>query len=357
MHEIACFITPHGFGHATRMTGVLEALHRRIPDLHFHLFTTVPESLFAETLANFSYHPLACDIGLIQKNGLEADLPATISRLQDFLPFQDTLVQELADKISGCRLVLCDIAPLGIAVAREAGITSVLVENFTWDWIYRAYLPNHPDLLPAIDFLSAQYQQVDIHIRTEPVCDNTSKGDLVCSPIFRRIRKQRCEIRKELHCRNNQRVVLISMGGIEQKLPFINELSAFPDTLFLLAGQPQSSILADNVLLLSRDSRFYHPDLINAADLVVCKSGYSTVSECYQAGVPLVTVGRTTFPESAVLERFTSSKMGGTSLEQKEFLSGRWLASLDQLCSRQRLAPAPINGADTVAEYLLPFLS
>ncbi len=357
MKEIACFITPHGFGHATRMTGVLEALQSKIPDLHVHLFTTVPKSLFAESLNNFSHHPLHCDIGLIQKSGLEADLPATISRLQAFLPFQDSLVQELADNISGCRLVLCDIAPLGIAVAREAGITSVLVENFTWDWIYRAYLPNHPDLLPAIDFLSAQYQQVDIHIRTEPLCDNTSKGDLVCSPIFRRTRRQRCEIRKELQCKNNQRVVLVSMGGMEQKLPFINELSAFPDTLFLLAGQQQSSRLADNVLLLSRDSRYYHPDLINAADLVVCKSGYSTVSECYQAGVPLVTVGRTTFPESAVLERFTSSKMGGTSLGQKEFLSGNWLATLDQLCSRQRLTPAPINGADTVAEYLLPFLS
>ncbi len=355
MIEIACFITPHGFGHATRMSGILEALQNRIPDLHPHLFTTVPESLFAETLTHYSYHPLQCDIGLIQKNGLEADLETTIIRLQEFLPFQDSLVKELAKKIRGYSLAICDISSLGIAVAQEAGICSVLIENFTWDWIYQAYLPQYPDLLPAIDYLKSQYQDVDIHIQSEPLC-STRNGHLVCSPIFRRIRRQRSDVRNDLGC-GERRVVLISMGGIDMELPFIKRLASIPDTLFLLAGQQQSTTLGDNVLLLSRNSNYYHPDLINAADLVICKSGYSTVAECYQAGVPLLTVGRTTFPESAVLEQFTTTEMNGQSLDQQSFLSGDWLSDLDQLISKQRLSPAPTNGADTVSEYLRPLLS
>jgi len=355
MKEIACFITPHGFGHATRMTAILEALQSKIPDLHPHLFTTVPESLFAETLKDFSYHPLQCDIGLVQKNGLVADLEQTISRLQEFLPFQDALVRELVGKIGGCRLVLCDIAGLGIAVAREAGIVSVLIENFTWDWIYQAYLPQHPGLLAAIDYLKSQYQGADIHIQSEPVCARSS-AHLLCSPIFRRIRRQRSDVRNDLGCQN-RRVILISMGGGDIELPFISRLSTVPDTFFILASQQQSTTLGANVLLLSRHSSYYHPDLINAADLVICKSGYSTVAECYQAGVPLITVGRTTFPESAVLERFTTTAMNSQSLSQEYFLSAGWLPVLDQLCSGQRLSPASINGADTVASYLFPILS
>ena len=353
--QIACFITPHGFGHATRMSAVLEALQQKIPDLHPQLFSTVPESLFAETLDSFSYHPLACDIGLIQKDGLLADLPATIRRLQEFLPFADSLLHELARKIKGCSLVLCDIAPLGIAVAREAGIPSVLIENFTWDWIYQAYLPRHPDLQPAIDYLAAQYKQADIHIRTEPVC-GSSRGELHCGPIFRRFRKQRAEIRQELHCQD-KKLVFISMGGIDLELPFIQQLPALPHTIFLLAGQEKNHWLAENVLLLSRNSDFYHPDLINAADLVVCKSGYSSVAECFQAGVPMVTVGRATFRESAVLEQFCAAELTGQVLSQEEFLSGSWLSRLEHLFSIPRQTAAPQNGADTIAEHLSSFLS
>ncbi len=353
MNKIACFITPHGFGHATRMTAVLEAFQQKIPYLHPHLFSTVPEPLFAETLERFSYHSLACDIGLIQKNGLHADLPATITRLQQFLPFDNALVNSLADKIQGCRLVLCDISPLGIAVARKAGIPSVLIENFTWDWIYQAYLPRHPDIQPAIDYLAAQYTQADIHIRTEPFCGNRN-GQLYCGPIFRRIRKQREVIRQELGCQD-KKLIFISMGGIDLELPFVQQLPALPHTIFLLAGQKSNQRLDENVILLSRTSGFYHPDLINAADLVVCKSGYSTVSECFQAGVPIVTVGRTTFPESAPLEQFCANRLGGQTLSQEAFLSGSWLNSLPFLLSAPRQTIAHKNGADTVVEHLSPF--
>jgi UDP:flavonoid glycosyltransferase YjiC (YdhE family) len=348
--QVACFITPHGFGHASRMTGILEALQQKIPNLHPHLFTTVPESLFAETLHIFSYHSLACDIGLIQKNGLQADIPATITQLQAFLPFDQLLIDTLAEKIQECSLVLCDIAPLGLAVARKAGIPSVLIENFTWDWIYQAYTPSYPALQPAIDYLRSQYQQADIHIRTEPMC-GTSKGQLHCSPVFRRTRKQPAEIHQAFQCQGNK-IVLISMGGMELELPFLHQLSTFPDTTFLVAGQENDFQPANNVFFLSRTCGFYHPDLINAADLVICKSGYSTVAECFQAGVPLVTISRATFPESAILEQFCTSQLGGQILNQEEFLSGNWLDCLSTLLSSRRQPFATINGADTIAEYL-----
>lgn len=354
MKKIACFITPHGFGHATRMSAVLEALQRQSPDLHPQLYTMAPESLFAETLEDFSYFPVYCDIGLIQQDGMHSDIPATITRLQEFLPFADSLVKELAEEIKGCSLVLCDVSSLGIAVAKEAGIPSVLIENFTWDWIYRAYLPGYPDLLPAIEYLAAQYQQADIHICPEPVC-GPDRGQFRCGTIFRNIQQPRNEVRKRLGY-GEKKIVLITMGGIDLDLPFVQQLPAYGNVIFLLAGQEKNHSFAENVLLLSRSSDFYHPDLVNAVDCVVCKSGYSTVAECFQAGVPVVTVGRATFPESPLLEAFCASRLGGKSLSQEEFFSGSWLDSLEPLLSRQRKSPACKNGADAIAEYLGSFL-
>ena len=71
MEEIACFISPHGFGHATRAIAVIEALQLIRAHVHAHIFTTVPRSLFAQTLTSFTYHPVVVDVGLVQSSALD----------------------------------------------------------------------------------------------------------------------------------------------------------------------------------------------------------------------------------------------------------------------------------------------
>ena len=51
--------------------------------------------------------------------------------LAELLPYSEELLNDLARQCAGCRFILADIAPLGIAVAQRTGIPSVLVENFT----------------------------------------------------------------------------------------------------------------------------------------------------------------------------------------------------------------------------------
>jgi UDP:flavonoid glycosyltransferase YjiC (YdhE family) len=138
--SIAYFVSPHGFGHAARAAAVMNALAARDATVHFHIFTRVPRWFFAESLrASFTYHACLTDIGLVQDSALKENLPQTLERLREFFPFNQSLISNLAHLIMRhqCRAVLCDIAPLGIAVARAAGVPSVLIENFTWDWITR----------------------------------------------------------------------------------------------------------------------------------------------------------------------------------------------------------------------------
>ena len=72
----------------------------------------------------FHYHEVLTDIGLVQTTSMEEDLPETIRQLDALLPFRPALVEDLARQVRelGCEMVLCDIAPLGIAVAKEAGL-------------------------------------------------------------------------------------------------------------------------------------------------------------------------------------------------------------------------------------------
>lgn len=209
---IAAFISPHGFGHATRATAVLESLQNVAPSTEFKLFTTVPEHLFADSLSNYTLTRIQTDIGIIQQNALHCDVTATCTALKDFIPFDAALISKLVEHIAGCSAVLCDISPLGIAVAEHAGVPSVLVENFTWDWIYSP----HSALLKYADMMRDVFSMATHHIQTEPVCRKI-ENTLNCPPIFRKIRRDPAWVRQKLHC-GDRRMVLISMGGSATEL-------------------------------------------------------------------------------------------------------------------------------------------
>ena len=52
----------------------------------------------------------------------------------------------------GAGLIVGDIPPLAFAVGAAAGIPSIAIGNFTWDWVYSEYprVRLAPSLLPAI---------------------------------------------------------------------------------------------------------------------------------------------------------------------------------------------------------------
>jgi hypothetical protein len=350
MRKIACFISPHGFGHATRMTAVLESLQHLLPDLHPLIFTSVPRHLFSESLSVFTYHPFVVDIGLVQNSALSPDLPATIKTLDAFLPYRKELVAELTTLCMGCSLVLCDIAPLGIVVAKHLGIASVLIENFTWDWIYAHTSINNPALEKHALYFRNLNRLVTHRIQTEPLCQRVAH-DLLCGPIFRRCRGARANIRQQLDC-GEKKLILVTMGGAPENLPNLKLLQKHPDLLLVFTGQRRSVRVNSHVLLLQSDSGMYHPDLVSAADLVVCKTGYSTLAECCQVGARVIAVGRENFPETKPLQDYLQNVLGGMAITPEAYTNGAWLTTALELMAKPRSAPAQENGADKVADFL-----
>ena len=97
---VAYFITPHGFGHATRAAAVMGAWQNLAPGIRFEIFTRVPRWLFEQSLARpFGYHELLTDIGLAQQDALHEDISETLRRLDAFLPFDPALVQRTAREV------------------------------------------------------------------------------------------------------------------------------------------------------------------------------------------------------------------------------------------------------------------
>jgi uncharacterized protein (TIGR00661 family) len=352
--RMAYFISPHGFGHAARAAAVMAALREFDPTIWFEIFTQVPPWFFASSLGDaFNHHALLTDIGLVQKNSLAEDLPETLRRLKDFLPFDSTQIKNLAKWVNrlGCQLIICDIAPMGLAVAKEAGLTGVLVENFTWDWIYQGYEPYDERISQYIAYLQKLFQTADYHIQTEPVCDHRVV-DLTTTPVSRKVRAPATRIRRKLGIPDQAKLVLITMGGNSWHYTFLKQLESEQTCYFIVPGTSKQIEFRGNLVLLPHHSEFFHPDLVNACDTVIGKIGYSTVAEAYHAGVPFGYIARSKFRESQALVAFIEKQMDGIQITETQFQNGEWLSLLPDLLARPRIRRRDSNGAEQVAGFI-----
>jgi hypothetical protein len=364
-NRIAYFITPHGYGHAARASAVMAAIQAVDPALRFEIFTQVPRWFFRDSfLGSFGYHPLLTDIGLAQKTSLAEDLPETLSRLDAFLPFHAPQIQDIAGQINRlrCQLVMCDIAPMGIAVAREAGIPSVLIENFTWDWIYEGYAEDAPDLRRHIAYLAELFGTADYHVQTGPVCQ-PRQANLTTAPVSRKARASRHHIRQQLGIPDQAKLVMLTMGGIPWRYAFLEQLTSQTGVYFLIPGADNGTPVRHDspagncgFILLPHHSDYFHPDLVNAADAVIGKAGYSTVAEVYNAGVPIGYIGRANFRETRSLVAFIQQQMNGLPITETQFENGQWLSSLADILELPRIQRRGPFGADEIAGFICELL-
>jgi hypothetical protein len=250
-------------------------------------------------------------------------------------------------------MVLCDVAPMGMAVAKAARLPSVLIENFTWDWIYEGYLDQEPAFAPHIRYLREMFFSADRHIRTEPACDYEQPADLTTGVVSRKPRTSRTETRKRLGVPQDAKMVMITMGGIITTYPFLDRLENSTDTRFLIPGGSDHYEQRGSLVLIPHHSDLFHPDMVEASDAIIGKLGYSTLAEAYSAGLPFAFVPREHFRESPPMARFAREKMDALELSETRFFSGEWLNLLPDLLSRPRQRPEAPNGADQIADFLL----
>jgi hypothetical protein len=338
----------------------------RLPAARFHLFTKVPAWFFEQSCGpavEVVYHDVASDVGFIQSSALSENYDATIEALSALYPLREAVVQQLAETLRshGVRLVLCDIAALGIAAARQAQIPSVLLENFTWDFMYASYLGVEPRFAPFIEALRPLYPQATYRIQCEPLGQEVPHT-LRVAPIARPPRSHaRARVRAALGVPEQAALVVCSMGGaaagVSTDLPFHHQ----PEVYFVLAGTAPRHELPSNVQILPAQSPLYHPDLMVAADAVIGKVGYSTVAEAYYGRTQFLYIPRPLFAESIVMERFVSERLNGAPIapDEASFLSGSWIRELpDRLCPVSTPLPAgEPNGADQVGVFINSLLT
>lgn len=354
--RIALFVSTHGYGHAARSAAVVEALRDHDPSLELEIVTEVPRWFFEYSLRfDFTYTEFRTDVGLAQSNALDEDIDATCRQLSAFWPPNNAVLADFAERLAArsTDLIVADISPLALAIGEASGIPAVLIENFTWDWIYAHQRGETSCLRPFADAYRRLYRDAPTRtIQATPFCV-PREGAIEVAPISRRARRPRAETRDRLAIERHRPAVLLTMGGFSWAYDFQDALTARPEIVFVVPGSADSFQVRGNLRLLPHRSSFFHPDLVAATDAIVGKVGYSTLAEAYAARTRFVYVDRPGFPESPVLSSWLAKRLPTLEITRPAFESGAWLGRIDELLATPRPELPTTSGADEAAQAIL----
>lgn len=339
------YISGHGLGHASRDIELIKAILARRPDAHIVVRTAAQRWLFDHNApADVEVQTLDADSGMVQIDSLRLDEEATAIEAARFYRDFDRRVNQESNLLTQMRadVVLGDIPPLAFAAAACAGLPSIAIGNFTWDWIYGVYPAFErlaPDVLPAIRHAYAKATlalRLPLHGGFEPMAAVTRDIPFVA----RRSTRNRDEIRRTLGLPGGRPVVLASFGAYGAAIPVDDLGRSGRFTLIVAPREPIAGL--------------GHKDLVAASDIVISKPGYGIVSECVANGASLLYTSRGRFAEYDVFVDEMPRVLRCRYISQEDLLAGRWADAIDALLTQPGPPERPrVDGAEIAADEIM----
>ena len=371
---IVFYVSGHGFGHASRTIEVINAVLASRPETRIGVRTSAPRWLFDLTVkGKIAFSTLECDTGVVQIDALTLDEADTIRRAA---AFHSDLVTRAASETRvlrelGAGLIVGDIPPLAFAVSAAAGIPSIALGNFTWDWVYADYprVRLAPSLLPAI---RGAYTKGSMALRLPMSAGFETFSNVKDIPLIaRHATRTRQEVCKLLKLPADKPIVLMSFGGYGLPGLDTDVLAKFKKyTVITAANLPagrtrkeppaarKGSFISVNEEAMY-DAGVRYEDLVGAAEAVVTKPGYGIISECIANDAAVLYTSRGHFPEYDVLVEDMPKYLRTAFISQEDLFAGTWESHLTKLLAQPRLKnykKPETNGAEVAAEILLKAL-
>ncbi|PFO15353.1 hypothetical protein COJ70_18155 [Priestia megaterium] len=339
LKTIAYYISDYGYGHATRSTAIIRELLRQNETVKVIICHTFALGFLQQSFKHeprVTFREVATDVGyVLQENSLEPDAKRLNNNVSSYVSeFSTKLNQEMCFmKEKNVSFAISDISPLGIAGAAALNIPSLGLSNFTWHTAYEGLIEER-----LLSFLHAQYNQMTYHFPL--ACSNEPSWGIEENQSFgfysREIDDHEAQrIRKEIDPVGENYIIYFGLGmkvdiGTLSELPIWQSLNCkFIVSSNVEVNHPNVYRIPTNAV----ETQHY----VAAADLVLTKAGWGTISEAVCAGVPLLITNRSSMKE----DRHTIDYLVGHQLcdliEWKELESLVVTPSLIETCRRQHI--------------------
>lgn len=323
--RIYYYISGHGFGHISRSSTLLQRMVESEFIEQIHIISSRIPFLDLRS-PKLKFRDLSLDVGVSQKDSLSIDLSLTKLELQNMEKSKERRIYEETKYIreNKINLILTDSGSLPITIALEAGIPSIFLGNFTWDFIYKNYAKYDSYFLDISEKMEVEYgfaTEALVLPFSCPMPQFLEKTNI--GLVGRRPKLSKLKAREKFSLREDLTYILLSFGayGLEGKHL---ETKNLPYTIKLVAyGVPGLS--NPDILIPEVD---HYPDLVTAVDFVCTKPGYGILSECYFANTPILYTDRGDFAEYPYLVSALKRGFRSIYMDQSQIISCQFKETL-----------------------------
>lgn len=362
MPTVVFYVSGHGLGHASRQAEIIRALRHERPNVEIVVKTSAPRWFFEQAQVDrLVIDPLEPDMGVVQIDSLRVNVVQSIDRCHSFhRTLQQRASREATDlQKRGAQLVVGDIPPLACAAGARAGLPTIAIGNFTWDWIYDNY-PETAERAPSlVNTLADAYAGATAAWRLPLHSSFEAFDNVVDVPIVaRRSTKDPVELRDVLQLPRDRRLALFSFGrygisGIDwSRVQNLQGFHVVFSTRDHTNGGPHGATFTTLDELRLAAIGITYADVMAAVDVVITKPGFGMISECAANDTAMLYTDRGRFPEYAVLVAGMSAMIRAAHIGHDELFSGCWQDHLDQLLSSPRPARPDLSGATILGRKL-----
>ncbi|EPS62226.1 hypothetical protein M569_12566, partial [Genlisea aurea] len=322
-----------------------------------HVVTGAPDYVYTTEIQSprLFLRKVLLDCGAVQADALTVDRLASLEKYSEtaVAPREYILKTEVEWlKSIKADFVVSDVVPVACRAAADAGIRSVCVTNFSWDFIYAEYVMaaghHHRSIVWQI---AEDYSHCEFLIRLPGYCPMPAFRDAIDVPlVVRRLHKSKEEVRRELGIHETAKVVILNFGG--QPAGWTLKQECLPDGWLCLVCGASEMNLPSNFIKLAKDT--YTPDVIAASDCMLGKIGYGTVSEALAYKIPFIFVRRDYFNEEPFLRNMLEVYyQTGVEMIRRDLLTGHWGPYLEHAVSLKPCYNFGINGGEVAAGLLI----
>lgn len=361
--NVVFYVSGHGYGHAARTAEVIRALITLGRADNVYVRTHAPREFFPrlpgvhtpEVRAKF-------DSGVVETTPLLVSETQTFDALSTLLERQQDIVEAQVRfaKDADVGLVVSDVPFLAGDVAEALGVPCLAVGNFTWDWIYEAYIGRSTHWADAIDQVRHSYRKMTAWLRLPFHHKSACFQTIIDVPLVaRRGASNRAELSDafDLDATDSRPRVLLAMRGQADDSILAAAAASSKDFLYLTV-EPVSDPGPENVRSLSPSTRVNFIDALSLSDIVISKLGYSIIADCISYDTRILWPRRYGFREDDLLADQAPCYVRAAELPKENYDSGNWGAHLRSLMEM----PAPagriaVNGAETCAQHIADWLT
>ncbi|CRI62960.1 conserved hypothetical protein [Thiocapsa sp. KS1] len=357
-YHLAIYLSAHGFGHIGQTAPVIDSLARSLPDVRLTILTAAPAFKIAERFGQS--HTLIHnenDVGMQQSNALEVDVPGSWIAYQAFHEAWTEKVRAEARRLEQLRpdLVLVNVPYLPLAAARLAEIPAVAICSLDWAGIFAHYFASHGE--PAGRILAemqAAYESALCFLQPEPSMAMPHLGNTkAIGPIAQVGRNCRSVVEKQIGLASGERLVMVSLGGMEFRPP----IEDWPALVGLRLIVPASWKSRHPQTVAFEDLGIPFIDALASSDLLIAKPGYGSFVEAVCHGIPVLYIERANWPEADamigwLLRYGVCARLSPTDLKQ-----GTLVDAVTALLVKPQASPRAPTGAAEAAEEIIAILA